>query len=321
MLISVTTVIRNTEDIIESVIAEIIQELHNKFEYYEILIIDNGSTDGSVSVIRQLQEKVPHIRLLVLSRQYDKEIAFAAALDNSIGDYVVLMDSECDPPTLLPALISEAITKSLDVVIAVRSDRSDNGFLQKLFSPLFYKLYGSISGFYFAPNASYFRVLSRRSVNSITQIKNKSRYLKYFNALVGFSQGSITYNREYRRSSHRQRESFFVLFSRAVDFMISNSMAPLRFVTVVAVFASFLNLLYIAYVFLVTLIKNEIAEGWISTSLVNSSMFFLLFLVLTVLSEYVARVLNETKDQPLYFISDEYNSSFLKSLQDKKNVV
>lgn len=320
LMVSVTLVMNNDADIIRTVIQETSTVVMRQYAYYELLVIDNGSMDDSVEIVKSLQKEIPNIRLMVLSRVYDTEVAFAAALDHSVGDYVVLMDIAHDPPALIPELLAKA-RSGFDVVIAERKERRENTFMEKFFATLFYKFYANISGFYFAPNASYFRVMSRRAVNSITQIKSKSRYLKYFNAFVGYKQAHVPYTRVHRRSATDRKESFLRMSFRAIDAIISNSILPLRFVTLLGVVASFLNLIYIGYVFAVTLVKNEIAEGWISTSIMNASMFFLLFFILTVMSEYIVRILIEAKEQPLYFIADEYNSSVLHAIKDKINVV
>lgn len=319
-MISVTLVMQNDQSEIAAVLNEVSSVIALQATYYEILIVDNRSTDQSVATVRALQQQIPNIRLIVLSRRHDKEVAFAAALDHSVGDYVVLMDVATDPPSAIPRLLAEA-AKGADVVIAQRSDRKENSWLEKRLAHVFYKLYANISGFYFAPNASYFRVLSRRAVNSMTQIRSKSRYLKYFNAMVGYTQVHVTYDQVERATSHHRKEGFFRLFFKGLDLLISNSIVPLRFATLLGLLASFLNLLYIGYIFIVTLVKQQIAEGWISTSVMNATMFFILFSILTIMSEYIVRILIESKDQPLYFIADEYNSNMIQQVKDRINVV
>lgn len=319
-LISVSLVMQNDATIIADVIAEVQTELAKQANYYEILIVDNGSTDASVELVKTIQDTVPNVRLLILSRRYSTDIAYSAALDNSIGDYVVMMDMRCDPPAMIATLMQAAL-HGTDVVIAERKNRSDNTFLQKISAKLFYSVVGKLTGIYLVPNAADFRVLSRRAVNSITQIKSKSRYLKYINAHVGFTQTYVPYDRHYRPGYSGQRDGFWQSLSRAIEVIISNSIIPLRLVTLLGLIASFLNLLFIAYVFIVTVVKQQIAEGWISTSLVSSTMFFLLFFILTVVSEYVARILVESKDQPLYFIAEESASKFLAAMKDKINVI
>lgn len=315
-LISVVAIVQNDTDIIQSFITDTSTVLSANYQYYELLIIDNGSTDGSDGMIEKMQKELPNIRAMRLSRSYNLEIALASALENSIGDYVVILDANCDPPSLIPSMIEEAIS-GYDVVIAERMQRDEESLLEVQLKIIFYKLAGRILGYSLHPNASYFRVFSRRVVNSITQIKNKSRYLKYFIAWAGYKQKYFPYQRVYRRSG-RHGPGFLSAARTAIDVILSNSAAPLRLASLVGVFGSFLNLLYISYIFMVSLIKQKIAEGWLTTNLVSTSMFFLLFLILTILSEYIARILDETKEMPLYFIEYETQSDVLSNRGDKE---
>lgn len=319
-LVSVVMVMQNDQAYIAETVKETVGLLSKAYQYYEILIVDNGSTDQSVETIKELQRTIPNVRLLVLSRRYDQEVAFSAALDNSLGDYVVLMDIQFDPPAVIPELLAKA-QAGYDIVIAERKDRSDNTWTQKVFARLFYKIYGNISGFYFSPNASYFRVMSRRAVNSVIKIKNKSRYLKYFNALVGFTQTYVPYERVYKKDAKQTKDGFVRSMIKAADVIVSNTVSPLRLVSLLGIMASLLSLIFLVYVFVVSLIKDQVAEGWISSSVMNAIMFFLVFLFLTVISEYISRILIESKDQPLYFVADEYNSKVLQSTKEKINVV
>lgn len=299
-LVTVVMVMQNDQAIIAETLQQTVALLSGTYQYYEILIVDNGSSDSSVEKVKELQRNIPNIRLLVLSRKYDQEIAFSAALDNSLGDYVVLMDIQFDPPAVIPELLAKAQT-GYDIVIAERKDRSDNTWTEKIFARLFYKIYGNISGFYFSPNASYFRVMSRRAVNSVIKIKNKSRYLKYFNALVGFTQTYVPYERVYKKDAKQTKDGFVRSIIKALDVIIANTVSPLRIVSLLGILASLLSLLFLAYVLVVLLIKDQVAEGWISSSAMNAVMFFLVFLFLTVISEYISRILVESGRHQLRF--------------------
>jgi dolichol-phosphate mannosyltransferase len=127
--------------------------------------------------------------------------------------------------------------------------------------------------------------------------------------MVGFRQLQIPYHRVFRHGSGPRRVSVRVAVMRALDLVISESAAPLRFVAALGIVACLLNLLYLVYILAVTLIKRRLAEGWLTTSVTQTVMFLLLFFILAVLAEYVARILDETKDRPLYFVEYEMKSS------------
>lgn len=315
LFVSVLTVVNNDADIIEGFICETSRVLANFFQYYEILIVDNGSTDGTTERIKILQKDVPNIRLLRLSRDYNKETALAASLDNSIGDYVIIMDLQCDPPEMIPQLVQQAVS-GYDVVIAESSDRGQDSRLEIWLRKIFYKTASRILGYSLQPQASYFRVLTRRVVNSLTLIKNKSRYFKYFTALIGFRQIHVPYQRVYRCARRIGKVSLLKSAGNAMDILLSNSARPLRWAVWLGLLASFLNLMYFGYIFMVTLIKQDIAEGWLTTNVMSTLMFFILFVILTLLSEYIARILEETKDRPLYFIDYEVDSPVMSYKQE-----
>lgn len=319
IVISVATVVGEGCDDVEVFILEATKVLSQSYRYYELLMVDNGSMDGTDQRVQQLQQEVPNLRVLRLSKRYDIETAFAAALDNSVGDYIVLLEMEDDPVAMVPEMIRKA-QEGYDAVIGVRGEEAD-GLLARWLDRMAYRITARILGYQLRPNTSYFRVLSRQACNSITRIRNKRRYLRYLNASVGFRQTHMKYQPLPRGSRREGFGRHGRRFFRWLDLVLSNSAVPLRAATVLALIASAGNLLYLFYVLAVTLFKREIAEGWISTSVMTGSMFFLLFLVLTVLSEYVARLTEEIQERPLYFIEYEANSAVDKAGTTELNVV
>ncbi len=307
-LVTVLAVVHEDSDILPAFVDDVTRVLSASYQYYEVLLIDNGADAATVACIREIQTRVGNIRCLRMSRRYDWETAIAAGLDNTIGDYVVLMEIESDPADAIPSMIQTAL-EGHGVVVGERSDRGDDpAFIRRLAPPLF-RMASRALGVKLHPNAARFRVLSRQVVNAIGRIRNKSRYLNYLTLVVGYSQIYVPYERQYRRTPRRVRESPLRSLRKGADLVFSNSAAPLRMVSLVGMGASFLALLFVLYVFGVSLLKRHVAEGWVTTNFIASTMFFFLFLMLSVLSEYVARLLEETKEMPLYFTDSETNSS------------
>ncbi len=307
-LVSVLTVLDNDCEIIEDYVLETSEVLASNYKYYELLLVDNGSSDFTDRRVQSLQQNTPNLRLIRLSRRHDIETALAAALENCLGDYVIVMDVSSDPPALIPTLIENSLLGN-DVVIAVRENREDQSWLRRWSAIIFYKVASQLLGYSLQPNATHFRAFSRQVVNSLSRIGNKSRYLKYLNALVGYKQMYLPYQRIHRTQNQKKEAGIFRLAMSGINIIISNSPAPLRLATLLGVIASTLCLLYFGYILIVTLVKRQITEGWITTNLMISTMFFLLFLILSILSEYIARILDESKDRPLYFIEYESQSS------------
>ncbi|MFO0956824.1 MAG: hypothetical protein U0800_05070 [Isosphaeraceae bacterium] len=159
------------------------------------------------------------------------------------------------------------------------------------------------------PELSFFRLFSRRVVNSLTKIKHRRRFLRYLNAIVGFRQTTLPIEVPGRWPSRARSRSFWTSANTALDLVLSHSAAPLRWASAMGLAASLLNLLYLFYVGIVALVKQKLAEGWLTTSIMIGSMFFMLFAMLTILSEYVARILNEVQERPLYFLELEAEST------------
>jgi hypothetical protein len=169
-------------------------------------------------------------------------------------------------------------------------------------------------------DSTQFRVLSRQAVNAITQVRDQYRYIRLISNFIGYSQIEYSYE-PINRSGKTRRRGFWQSVNMAADIVIANSAHPLRVVSVLGLIAGLLNLLYITYVVLIFLFKSQVAEGWTTTNFQSALMFFFIFVILTVLSEYVGRILNETRRRPLYYIFEEKNSSVMLADAERKNVV
>jgi polyisoprenyl-phosphate glycosyltransferase len=303
-MVSVLVVVGNDSKMISEFIHEVHATLAAYYQYYEIVLVDNGSLDGSTELIVKHLEITTNIHLIRLSNSRDSEVAITAALEHCIGDYAVLMDPYLDPPSEIPRMVSEAV-KGNDVVIAHRKGGVQNGVARRLC----YRFASRLLDHELNPDASYFRVLSRSVIVALNKIKHRRRYLRYFNALVGYKQKMIETPVRDIGKVHRRREGLIYSIQKATDIIISNSSAPLRWTAALGFLASLGNLAYLGYVLVVLFAKERLAEGWLTTSVMMSSMFFCMFLILTILSEYIARILEESQERPLYFIEFQKTSS------------
>ncbi|MGH9631556.1 MAG: glycosyltransferase [Bryobacteraceae bacterium] len=319
VVVSVCAVLSDDLKPLDRFLNETTQELRDRFRYYELLLIDNASDHAVGARIREWQTRTPNLRLLRLSRRYSHEIALAAALDNSIGDYVIVMDIGLDPPSMIPDLIATA-TSGHDVVIA-EYDSQAQPLISKWLSHALYGIATMLLGYPLRSNSTYFRAFSRRAVNSLVRIRSKNRYLRCLNGMVGFSQVSVPHTGAPSASSRGGMLRALGGVRAAMDIIISNSAAPLRLASLIGLIASFVNVLYFGYILIVTLVKEKLAEGWLTMSVTSTAMFFLLFIILSILSEYVARILDEAKDQPLYFVEAETISNISSFQRDRLNII
>lgn len=283
------------------------------YAFYEILLIENGLNDSIYTTIRQLQKQYSAIRALVLSRRYDRESAFLAIFEHAIGDYIVIMDIQTDPPEDVPLLLAKA-TSGFDIVTGLPVKKAKRSWIEQITFTFLNKISRNLIGFEVDPDAPYFLVLSRRVVNTIVQYRNKRRFLTYLNTIIGFKQGSIHYQPRVAKPTMNLWQSCWFI----IDVVITNSSIPLRLAAFLGAFSSFI---YLIYVFVIALVKKNVTEGWITMSVLNATMFFLLFVILMILSEYIDRIIHETKDQPPYIVADELTSSDLPYQKKRLNVV
>ena len=325
MVITVAAPVRDEDiGIIEGFLQDTQAVLERSFTYYEILLVDHGVTEALAHEVERLQERIPNVRLVRLSRAYDEQIAFFAALDCSIGDYVVLMEINSDPPQRIPDLVRTCST-GYDAVIGKTQAKREASLFRRAASVTFYRILEMMTGQAIDPNSTNFRAFSRRIVNSIVRIKDKNLYMKYLTEYVGYRQTLLPYER-ITRGARERAHTFTRSAGRALDIIIANSNKPLRIAAFVGVAASFVNLAYVVFVLFIALLQERVegidaAQGWASTNLFNAVMFFLLFLMLAVLSEYVLKILQEAQARPLYHVAYESNSSVVDRFRQSSNVV
>ena len=319
LVISVVAPLCNSAAILKPFIEEVTQALEPHYAFFEIILVDDCSSDGTPAVVQALLSQFQRVRFLRLSRRSGSEVAISAGLDSAIGDYTVIMRPESDPCDMIPDLISTARRTGCILTGVAPGLRQRNPLVRGVASA-FRSYCKNHLGIELRQDSTDFRVLSRQVVNAITQIKDRRRYLRLFTVTVGYEIQYFDYQPT-TRSDKKDRATFMDEVNQAIDIVVTSSPNPLRLVSRLGMFASALNGLYMAYIAAIYLFKKDVAAGWTTTSLENSVMFFFLFLILAVLCEYVGRLLEEAQDRPLYFIAQEKNSSVLLEHQVKKNIV
>lgn len=318
-IISVIVVSQNDEDIIEERIREIDSQLKRLMINYEILIIDNNSTDIGINKISTLSKSISHLRIIILSKSYDKDIALTAGLDSCIGDYAILFNMYTDPSEIISSFTT-MLLKNYDIVIGKHKNPfKDYSHL----SALFLKALEKLSHEHFMYRTNYSMALNRKAINSIIKIRRKSRNFSYINNLIGFKKSIFSYTQLHKYKYKLKKENFFVLFFTATDIIISHSYKPIRIFSFLGIITSILFLVYVMVIGLIYFFVNRsiAPQGWLSLATVSGTMFFLLFSLLTFISEYLIRTLQETRNEPLYFITDEIDKSIILTEQNKLNIV
>jgi dolichol-phosphate mannosyltransferase len=318
LFVSVVCRLHNQAGLVEALVSDVTRVLREHYENYELVLVDDGSIDDTSARIKELLRSTDCVRLLRLSRNFGLDVALTAGLESAIGDYVVTLSAESDPPALIPELIDLARRENAAVYGVAKGPRA-RGALYRAGARIFHWVARRLLELPLQPNATHFRVLSRQAVNAIVEIKDNYRYLRALTPYIGYATRTFAYA-EISRSGAPSTTGLLEAVDTAIAVVVSNSTRPLRFVSWLALFASGLNATYVGYVFLINLFRRDVAAGWTTLSLQNAGMFFLLFVILAVVAEYVGRILNETRQRPLYYIAEEANSSVLIAGRDRRNV-
>ena len=299
-MISVLVVARDCSLSVAGALDAVQAVLVANFRHYEIIFVDNGSIDGTDRVVLSLLGNHRNLRYLRLTRPHPADAALCCAMEAAVGDVAVTFDLLLDAPASIPVLA----TRASDGVIAIARRRRHEGKLRASVARAFYWLAKRTLGSDLRMDEGNQRAYPRQILNALGRIKNRRRNLRFFSASIGFRREII----DVPVSSETRHESIFAIARRNIDLLLSNSIAPLRVAAALGLLGASLNGLYLLYVVLVALLKNHTAEGWITQSLSTTGMFFLVFLILAIMVEYLGRILEEVQERPLYFVEMERDS-------------
>ena len=311
--VSIILPLRDAASRVEEVVLEADRVVGTLFRHYEIVLVDDASRDNTVEVVQRLQKSVDNIQLYCLNRRSGLDVALVAGLDNSIGDFVITLNVETDPLHLIPALWEKAQAGN-EVVCGVRTDRRKGGIRR-----MFYRTFEATTGLHVPRGASDLRLYSRRVVSYITQNNDRHLMLKVLPFFTSYRVATVEYAPVPRRGGFGDRSLSNALLS-GITILLASSIRPLRLLTVMALLASLLSLLFAVYVLGVALLKRHVVEGWISLALPMAVMFFFLSTILGILSEYIFMLAQQSGNRPVYSITKESTSSVLE-IQQKLNVV
>jgi glycosyltransferase involved in cell wall biosynthesis len=317
--VSVVAPLRNDADIVEGYIDDVLGVLRREYENYELVLVDDGSTDDTAERVTRALKTHQCARLILLSRSFGRETALSAGLDSVIGDFIVVMLPDRDPPALIPQIV-ELCRSGPGVVCGVRADRQEDPLYLRVGSSIFYWYFNRVLKIDLPRNSTDFRVFSRQALNAVIRIRDQFRYLRTFSAYVGYGTQTFTYSFAHRRMPPRTK-SLAEGIRTAISMTVASSTRPLRWVSLLALGLSIASVLYMAYVLLVRLLASDVVLGWATLSLQMSAMFFVLFLILSMLCEYIGRLLAEVTDRPLYYVLEERNSSVMIADEERRNVV
>lgn len=312
MFLTLVLTAKNNESDIEGTLISAIKHLSALVSDYELVVVDNASSDNSVELLKSLTsaDGLPNLQVYALTKEVDADTAAWVGLENALGDFVVVFDPAVDDLSVLPEMLEKAVSGS-DVVFANNKVKPKQTIGYSIANGLFNFMYKRFNGINLAKEAPQYRVLSKRVINFILQHNQPAVSYRHLPASAGFIKSYIEYQAPQK---NRQPKKLGESIEKGVRLMVSTTRAPMRLVTFLSLFGAAANLVYSLYVVLVGLFVENVAPGWVSMSLQMSGMFFLISLVLLVLGEYILHMASLTNEGPQYHVGQEFTSAKMTRL-------
>ncbi|MDR3537771.1 MAG: glycosyltransferase family 2 protein [Acetobacteraceae bacterium] len=268
---------------------------------WQVLYVNDGSTDATLAVMRQLRERDRRVALINLSRNFGKEVAMTAGLDHADADAVIIIDSDLqDPPEVIPELVS-VWQEGFDIVYAQRSVRQGETWLKKTTAALFYRLMSDIGNVRLPRDTGDFRLMSRRVVEALRTLREGHRFMKGLFAWVGYPSKAVLYERAPRHIG-TTKWNYWKLWNFAIEGITSFTVMPLKIASYLGLLVSVFAAVFIIQLVVRTILFGNPVAGYPSLMAVVLFLGGVQLLTLGVIGEYLGRIFNETKQRPLYLI-------------------
>lgn len=317
VFLSVVYVVRNNGNQLEDILEKAGQQLSVLVSDYELIVVDNASGDDSVSILKRIsgENGQPNLQVYALTKEVDSDIASWVGLENALGDFVAVIDPMADDIAFLPTMLNEAVSGA-DVVFANNNQKQGQSIAYRSANAAFNILYKYFNGIHLTKEAPQYRILSKRVVNFILQHPQPAVTYRHLPATGGFARVNMQYSAKPLVSKVKNLGQSI---DRGAHLLVSTTRAPMRLVTSLSLFGAIANLLYSIYVVVVGLVKTDVAPGWLSLSLQQSGMFFLISLVLLVLGEYILHMASLSNEGPPYHVGQEFTSARM-TRREKLNI-
>ena len=303
--ISIIAPFLNEEDNLPLLYDRIAATMKNRPEAWELILVDDGSTDGSTDWVRRKSAEDRRVRLIQLARDFGHQIAITAGLDHARHDAAIIMDADLqDPPETIPALLDRWRAGN-DVVYAVRTQRAGETFLKKFTAALFYRLFARLTHIRMPLDSGDFRLLDRKVVQALGAMREQHRFIRAMTCWTGFRQTAVPYERASRNAGESKYEAIH-LFRLAMDGLASFSGEPLRWFVKTGFLFAFLGLFWFVCILLNWLLGlGYYPRGWVTLASLILVLGGIQLTAIGVVGQYISRIFEETKKRPLYFVADD----------------
>ncbi|TLP74710.1 glycosyltransferase [Pseudomonas nitroreducens] len=311
--LSVVYVVRNQSDDLETILTDAAAVIAPIVSCYELIVVDNSSEDDSISTLKRLagEQGLANLQVYALTKEVDADTASWVGMENALGDFVAVIDPLIDDIAFIPEMLDRAVGGA-DVVFANNARKPTQSLAYRAAYAAFNGLYNAFSGVHLAKDAPQYRMLSKRVINFILQHPQPAVSYRHLPATGGFSRAYLTYSATPKAARQKRLGDSI---DRGMRLLVSTTRAPMRLVTYLSMFGAGANLVYSIYVVAIGIFKSNVAPGWVSFSLQQSGMFFLISLVLLVLGEYILHMASLSNEGPAYHVAQEFTSARMTRLE------
>ncbi len=282
-----------------------VSNVMNSINYgYELLFIDDGSKDRTLSILKDLSQKDSHVTYIGFSRNFGKESAMYAGFCNAHGDYVAVMDADMqDPPDLLPKMLDILENQDYDSVATRRINRDGEPPIRSWFARRFYKIINKISDADIVDGARDFRLMKREMVAAIISMCEYNRFSKGIFGWIGFKTYWLPYE-NVNRIAGETKWNFWKLFKYAIDGVINFSQAPLSIASWFGIFMTIVSFIAVVFIIIRKTIFGDPVDGWASTVCVITFIGGIQLFCMGIMGQYIAKMYMEVKKRPHYIVKD-----------------
>jgi len=306
IFLSVVFVIHNQSEYIEKILLDATSNIAALVSDYELIIVDNASTDDSISILKTLtgESGQSNLQVYALTQEVDTDTASWVGLENALGDFIAVIDPFMEDIGFLNNMLEQAVNGT-DVVFAQNEQKPAQSLAYRCACAIFNGLYRYLNGIHLTKEAPQYRVLNRKVINFILQHPQPAISYRHLPATSGFSRITLSYSAAPKIKRVKRLGNNI---DRGIQLLVSTTRVPMRIVTSLSLFGAIANLIYSGYVVAIGFLKADVAPGWISLSLQQSGMFFLISLELLVLGEYILHMASLSNEGPTYYIGQEFTS-------------
>lgn len=294
----------NEQEVLPSLFERLQSLIDSNDNYqWEVMLINDGSTDNSLCLVKQMRLRDKRFRYIDLSRNFGKETAMLAGFDNVTGDCMVIMDADLQhPPEVIPQML-KLWEEGYDDIYGKRNNRGKEPWLRRKLSLLYYKLLQKTTNVSILQNVGDFRLLDRICIDALSSMRESQRYTKGMFQWIGFKKKEFTFDQDDRVAGNT-KWSYIKLLNLAIEGITSYTTSPLKIATVMGLIVSLCAFIYMLFVLIKAIAVGDPVAGYPTIMVVMLFLGGVQLLSLGIIGEYIGRIFNETKNRPAYFIRE-----------------